>query len=138
MTGYTVHTGSNDNFREGWDQIFSGGKKKKTSKGSKTGRKRRPRRKRKPAVRPRRNDSHRHRATRTGPVQSSVARLEQAVADGRIDPEVAGRIRRWLTDPALGEFSGAVAALLDADGHRRVGPAVSGKTSRSAPGAGGG
>ena len=36
MTGYTVHTGSNDNFREGWDQIFSGGKKKKTSKGSKT------------------------------------------------------------------------------------------------------
>tara|TARA_B100000470_G_C19727554_1_gene362999 strand:+ start:493 stop:660 length:168 start_codon:yes stop_codon:yes gene_type:complete len=35
MTGYTVHTGSNDNFREGWDQIFSGGKKK-TSKGSKT------------------------------------------------------------------------------------------------------
>jgi phosphoglucomutase/phosphomannomutase len=48
-------------------------------------------------------------------VQSSVARLEQAVADGRIDPEVAGRIRRWLTDPALGEFSGAVAALLDAD-----------------------
>ena len=48
-------------------------------------------------------------------MQSSVARLEQAVADGRIDPEVAGRIRRWLTDPALGEFSGAVAALLDAD-----------------------
>ena len=35
MTGYTVHTGSNDNFREGWDQIFSGGQKK-TSKGSKT------------------------------------------------------------------------------------------------------
>ena len=32
MTGYTVHTGSNDNFREGWDQIFSGDKKKKTSK----------------------------------------------------------------------------------------------------------
>ena len=48
-------------------------------------------------------------------MQSSVARLEQAVADGRIDPEVAERIRRWLTDPALGEFSGAVAALLDAD-----------------------
>ena len=48
-------------------------------------------------------------------MQSSAARLEQAVADGRIDPEVAGRIRRWLTDPALDEFSGAVAALLDAD-----------------------
>jgi len=27
MTGYTVHTGSNDNFRDGWDQIFSSGKK---------------------------------------------------------------------------------------------------------------
>ena len=25
MTGYTVHTGSNDNFRDGWDQIFSSG-----------------------------------------------------------------------------------------------------------------
>ena len=23
MTGYTVHTGSNDKFRDGWDQIFS-------------------------------------------------------------------------------------------------------------------
>ncbi len=23
MTGYTVHTGSNDNFRAGWDEIFS-------------------------------------------------------------------------------------------------------------------
>ena len=27
MTGYTVHTGSNENFASGWDQIFSGGKK---------------------------------------------------------------------------------------------------------------
>ncbi|MBW3539674.1 MAG: hypothetical protein KY476_05335 [Planctomycetes bacterium] len=25
MTGYTVHTGSNDKFREGWDRIFQGG-----------------------------------------------------------------------------------------------------------------
>jgi len=22
MTGYTVHTGSNDKFRDGWDKIF--------------------------------------------------------------------------------------------------------------------
>ncbi|HWL08524.1 MAG TPA: hypothetical protein VNQ76_08975 [Planctomicrobium sp.] len=22
MTGYTVHTGSNDKFRDGWDRIF--------------------------------------------------------------------------------------------------------------------
>ena len=35
MTGYTVHTGSNDNFRDGWDQIFTGDKKT-ASKGSKT------------------------------------------------------------------------------------------------------
>lgn len=26
MTGYTVHTGSNDKFREGWDKIFKAGK----------------------------------------------------------------------------------------------------------------
>lgn len=26
MTGYTVHTGSNDKFSKGWDQIFPGGK----------------------------------------------------------------------------------------------------------------
>ena len=32
MTGYTVHTGSNDNFRDGWDEIFSDGKKKPTKK----------------------------------------------------------------------------------------------------------
>ncbi|MBS0203277.1 MAG: hypothetical protein JSS49_10290 [Planctomycetes bacterium] len=24
MTGYTVHTGSNEKFSAGWDQIFSG------------------------------------------------------------------------------------------------------------------
>ena len=36
MPGYTVHTGSTATFREGWAQIFSGDKKKKTSKGSKT------------------------------------------------------------------------------------------------------
>ncbi len=23
MTGYTVHTGSNDKFRDGWDRVFS-------------------------------------------------------------------------------------------------------------------
>lgn len=27
MTGYTVHTGSNDKFSKGWDNIFQGGKK---------------------------------------------------------------------------------------------------------------
>ncbi len=27
MTGYTVHTGSNDKFREGWDNVFGGTKK---------------------------------------------------------------------------------------------------------------
>ena len=25
MTGYTVHTGSNENFSQGWDAIFSKG-----------------------------------------------------------------------------------------------------------------
>lgn len=35
MTGYTVHTGSNDKFRDGWDSIF-GGKKKTTNKKSST------------------------------------------------------------------------------------------------------
>jgi hypothetical protein len=29
MTGYTVHTGSNDNFRAGWDEIFSSDAAKK-------------------------------------------------------------------------------------------------------------
>ena len=34
MTGYTVHTGSNDKFRDGWDRVFSEGPKssKKDSK----------------------------------------------------------------------------------------------------------
>jgi hypothetical protein len=31
MTGYTVHTGSTEKFSEGWDQIFSSGKGKKTT-----------------------------------------------------------------------------------------------------------
>lgn len=29
MTGYTVHTGSNENFSQGWDVIFGKGKGKK-------------------------------------------------------------------------------------------------------------
>lgn len=33
MTGYTVHTGSNEKFSHGWDNIF-GGKKSKSSAGS--------------------------------------------------------------------------------------------------------
>lgn len=32
MTGYTVHTGSNEKFSGGWDKIF--GKKKSKSKSS--------------------------------------------------------------------------------------------------------
>ncbi|MEW4489542.1 hypothetical protein AB1L42_15780 [Thalassoglobus sp. JC818] len=32
MTGYTVHTGSNDKFRDGWDNIFSKPKSKTASK----------------------------------------------------------------------------------------------------------
>ena len=32
MTGYTVHTGSNDKFRNGWDKIFKG--RKATPKAS--------------------------------------------------------------------------------------------------------
>lgn len=31
MTGYTVHTGSNNNFREGWDRIFGKGKQPKAA-----------------------------------------------------------------------------------------------------------
>jgi hypothetical protein len=27
MTGYTVHTGSNDKFRSGWDKIFKSAKR---------------------------------------------------------------------------------------------------------------
>lgn len=29
MTGYTVHTGSNENFSSGWDAIFGGARGKK-------------------------------------------------------------------------------------------------------------
>ncbi len=32
MTGYTVHTGTNDKFAAGWDQIFSSGPAKKAAK----------------------------------------------------------------------------------------------------------
>ncbi|TWT51543.1 hypothetical protein KOR42_35910 [Thalassoglobus neptunius] len=32
MTGYTVHTGANDKFRDGWDNIFSKPKSKTASK----------------------------------------------------------------------------------------------------------
>lgn len=35
MTGYTVHTGSNENFSQGWDEIFgkgAGAKKKSAVK----------------------------------------------------------------------------------------------------------
>jgi hypothetical protein len=32
MTGYTVHTGSNDKFSNGWDQIFAN--KKTVKKGA--------------------------------------------------------------------------------------------------------
>ena len=32
MTGYTVHTGSNDKFRDGWDRIFQSQKKSASSK----------------------------------------------------------------------------------------------------------
>ena len=40
MTGYTVHTGSNDKFSAGWDQIFSnGGKPAKPAKKAKQSKK---------------------------------------------------------------------------------------------------
>jgi len=35
MTGYTVHTGSSEKFTEGWDNIFSGTKKKAGKSASK-------------------------------------------------------------------------------------------------------
>jgi len=31
MTGYTVHTGSNDKFSSGWDRVFSNPPKAKTA-----------------------------------------------------------------------------------------------------------
>jgi hypothetical protein len=33
MTGYTVHTGSNENYSQGWDTIFGKGEKGKKSSG---------------------------------------------------------------------------------------------------------
>ena len=40
MTGYTVHTGSNQKFTSGWDNIFPGvGSTKKSGSSSGTGRK---------------------------------------------------------------------------------------------------
>lgn len=32
MTGYTVHTGSNDKFSSGWDRVFKGKKSTSTPK----------------------------------------------------------------------------------------------------------
>jgi hypothetical protein len=37
MTGYTVHTGTNDKFAAGWDNVFSAGKGKKADKKPATG-----------------------------------------------------------------------------------------------------
>lgn len=38
MTGYTVHTGSNDKFRDGWERIFktASAKKSKAANAGKT------------------------------------------------------------------------------------------------------
>lgn len=38
MTGYTVHTGSNDKFSDGWDRVF-GKKKPAASKSGKSAKK---------------------------------------------------------------------------------------------------
>ena len=37
MTGYTVHTGTNDKFAAGWDNIFCAGKPKKSDKKAAAG-----------------------------------------------------------------------------------------------------
>jgi hypothetical protein len=37
MTGYTVHTGSSEDFASGWDRVFGGEKKKSQPKGEKPG-----------------------------------------------------------------------------------------------------
>jgi hypothetical protein len=48
MTGYTVHTGSNEKFSEGWDQIFKkSGKSRATSSPKKAVAKKKPAAKRK-------------------------------------------------------------------------------------------
>jgi hypothetical protein len=39
MTGYTVHTGSTEKYAAGWDQIFSGGAKKKKAAKKSVGKK---------------------------------------------------------------------------------------------------
>jgi hypothetical protein len=49
MTGYTVHTGSNENFANGWDKIFGGGRSKSAQKS--TARKSGAAKPKKPAVR---------------------------------------------------------------------------------------
>jgi len=45
MTGYTVHTGSNEKFTEGWDKIFGGTSKSPTA--GKSSRKKRATKKKK-------------------------------------------------------------------------------------------
>ena len=37
MTGYTVHTGSSEQFSDGWERIFSGKKAGKKASGKKVG-----------------------------------------------------------------------------------------------------
>ena len=53
-------------------------------------------------------------------MQSPLARLEQAVADGRIDRDSADRAGRWLNQPALAEFSDELRALIDAEDFDRL------------------
>lgn len=45
MTGYTVHTGSNEKFSTGWDQIF-----KKSGRGQASGSRKKAPAKKKPAA----------------------------------------------------------------------------------------
>jgi hypothetical protein len=48
MTGYTVHTGSNEKFSEGWDQIFKkSGKSRAVSTAKRATTKKKPTAKRK-------------------------------------------------------------------------------------------
>ena len=53
-------------------------------------------------------------------MQSTEARLKQAVVAGRIDTDSAQRVSRWLTDPALSKFSGDVADLIDSEEFDRL------------------